>query len=91
MASDKVKNGVKEFLNYLSRSLVKCPDDVEIREKELEDGTFEYTLKVNPEDMGRVIGRNGKTARALRLLVSAKGSLENKKTSVEIAEEPDQK
>lgn len=89
MASDKAKKSLKEFLEYLSRSLVKFPDDVEISEKELEDGAFEYTLKVNPEDMGRVIGRNGKTARALRLLVAAKGSLENKKTSVEIAEESD--
>ncbi len=87
MASDKGKNSLKEFLNYLSQSLVKYPDDVEISEKKLDDGTFEFTLHVNQEDMGRVIGRNGKTARALRLLVAAKGSLENKKTSVEIAED----
>lgn len=88
MASDKDKNSLKEFLRYLSKSLVKFPDEVEVAEKKLEDGTFEFTLKVNPDDMGRVIGRNGKTARALRLMVSAKGSLENKKTAVEIAEDP---
>lgn len=77
-------------MEYLSRSLVKHPDEVEIKEKTLEDGTSEYTLCVNPEDMGRVIGRNGKTARALRLLISARGFQNNIKTSVEIAEEPDQ-
>lgn len=78
---------VKDFLIYLTKSLVKHPDDVQVTERDLEDGTIEFTLKVNPDDMGRIIGRNGKTARALRLLVSAKGSLENKRTSVEIAEE----
>ena len=81
------KTSVKDFLIYLSKSLVSCPDEVLVTERTLEDGTEEYTIKVSPSDMGRIIGRNGKTARALRLLVSAKALIENKRTLVEIAEE----
>jgi len=80
---------MKDLLIYLVKSLVKHPDDVILSEKILEDGTIEYTVKVHQEDMGRIIGRNGKTARALRLLVGAKASLENKRTLVEIADEED--
>jgi predicted RNA-binding protein YlqC (UPF0109 family) len=78
---------MKDLLVFLSKSLVKHPDEVDIQEKVLEDGTLEFSLRVNPEDMGRIIGRNGKTARAIRLLVSAKGSMENKRTVVEIKED----
>lgn len=78
---------MKDLLIYLTKSLVKFPDDVLVMEKELEDGSLELSLKVNPEDMGRIIGRNGKTARAIRQLVSAKGALVNKRTQVEIKEE----
>ena len=78
---------MKDLLIYLAKSLVKNPDDVIISEKILENGTIEYTLKVNPEDMGRIIGKGGKTARAIRLLVGAKASIVNKRTLVEIADE----
>ena len=78
---------MKDLLIYLTKSMVKFPDDVLVTEKELEDGSLELSLKVNPEDMGRIIGRNGKTARAIRQLVSAKGALVNKRTQVEIKEE----
>ncbi|MGI6455767.1 MAG: KH domain-containing protein [bacterium] len=78
---------MKELLTYLAKSLVRFPDEVVVTEKVLEDNTLEYTLKVNPEDMGRVIGKNGKTAQALRMLVSARGSLEKKRTRVEIEQE----
>ncbi|RJP35582.1 MAG: KH domain-containing protein [Candidatus Omnitrophota bacterium] len=75
------------LLTYITKSLVKNPDDVIVAEKITEDGILEYTLSVNPDDMGRIIGRNGKTARSVRLLVSAKASLENKRTHIEIAED----
>lgn len=78
---------MKELLTYLAKSLVRFPDEVVVTEKVLEDNTLEYTLKVNPEDMGRVIGKNGKTAQALIMLVSARGSLEKKRTRVEIEQE----
>lgn len=77
---------MKDLLNYLTRSLVNNPDDVSIQEKRLEDGTIEFSITVNPDDMGRVIGRNGKTARALRNVMSASGSLKDVKTQVEIVD-----
>jgi predicted RNA-binding protein YlqC (UPF0109 family) len=78
---------IQGLLTYITKSLVKNPDDVIVAEKITEDGILEYTLSVNPDDMGRIIGRNGKTARSVRLLVSAKASLENKRTHIEIAED----
>ncbi len=78
---------IHSLLTYITKSLVKNPDDVIVSENVTDDGILEYTLNVNPDDMGRVIGRNGKTARAVRLLISAKALQENKKTHVEIAEE----
>ena len=78
---------MKDLLLYLTQSLVKNPKDVEVSEKELEDGTIEYSLRVNSDDMGRIIGKNGKTARAIRLIVGAKASMEDKRTMVEIKED----
>ncbi|MDP8246376.1 MAG: KH domain-containing protein [Candidatus Hinthialibacter antarcticus] len=77
---------MKEILTYLAKSLVKHPDDVQVVEKKVSEGVVELALSVNQEDMGRVIGRNGKTARALRQLVSARGAVDNIKTQVEIVD-----
>ena len=58
----------EELLIYLTRSLVSHPDEVKI-EKE-EDGEITvFKVSVNPEDMGRLIGRSGRTAKAVRELV----------------------
>lgn len=81
---------MKELITYLAKSLVKYPDDVEISERTLDDNTLEFTIRVNPDDMGKIIGRNGRTAQAIRQLMSARGSLENRRTQVEIAEEDDE-
>ncbi|MEW6236558.1 MAG: KH domain-containing protein [Candidatus Omnitrophota bacterium] len=78
---------MKDFLIYLAKSLVRFPDDVTITEKTLNDGAIEYVLRVNPEDMGKIIGRSGRTAQALRQMASARAALENKRVHVEIAEE----
>ncbi len=81
---------MKDLITYLTKSLVKYPDDVEIRERTLDDNTLEFTIHVNPDDMGKIIGRNGRTAQAIRQLMSARGSLENRRTQVEIAEEDEE-
>ncbi len=81
------KQSIQNLLTYITKSLVKNPDDVVVSENETEAGVLEYTLNVNPDDMGRIIGRNGKTARSIRLLIGAKASMENKRTHIEIAEE----
>ena len=79
---------MKELLTYLTKSLVKFPDDVVVKEEATaEEGLVKFSLHVNPEDMGRVIGRNGKTARAIRLIVSARAAMENKRSRVDIEDE----
>mgnify|MGYP003347224019 FL=1 len=59
-----------EALEHLVKGIVDNPDDVVISEKNHRRGTT-LEVRVNPEDIGKVIGRNGRTARALRTVVSA--------------------
>jgi predicted RNA-binding protein YlqC (UPF0109 family) len=61
-----------EALEHLVRGIVKNPDDVSVREKQLRRGPI-LEVRVNPEDLGKVIGRNGRTATALRTVVAALG------------------
>lgn len=63
---------MKELLTYLVKALVRNPDEVIIGEEREKDGkTLFYKVQVNQEDMGRVIGKAGKTARAIRTVVNA--------------------
>ncbi len=61
---------IDEALEHLVKGIVDNPDDVNVKEK---NGRRRATLevRVNPEDIGKVIGRNGRTAKALRTVVSA--------------------
>jgi len=61
-----------EALEHLVRGIVKHPDDVTVRDKQLGRGSV-LEVRVNPEDVGKVIGRNGRTATALRTVISARG------------------
>ncbi len=61
-----------EALEHLVRGIVNNPDDVVVREKQLRRGPI-LEVRVNPEDLGKVIGRNGRTATALRTVISALG------------------
>lgn len=63
---------MKELLEYLARELVDEPDDVRVEEAEDERGIV-LTLRVGPDDMGKVIGRGGRTARAIRTVMKAAG------------------
>ncbi|MGM9991729.1 MAG: KH domain-containing protein [Candidatus Bruticola sp.] len=74
---------MKGLLEYLARQLVDFPDQVEVRELQGERSTI-LELRVAPEDMGKVIGRQGKTAQAIRTLVKAAGTREGKRVMVEI-------
>lgn len=58
-----------EALEHLVRGIVDHPDDVVVRERQGRGTTFE--VQVNPEDMGRVIGKSGRTATALRTVLNA--------------------
>ena len=59
-----------EALEHLVRGIVENPDDVTVRTKQLRRGEL-FEVRVNPDDLGRVIGRSGRTASALRTVVSA--------------------
>jgi hypothetical protein len=74
-----------ELVEYLARRLVESPDAVSVEEVE-EDGTLVIQLRVATEDLGRVIGRGGKIARALRTLVRAGGTHEDRRVVLEILE-----
>ncbi|MBQ7501731.1 KH domain-containing protein [bacterium] len=74
---------MKGLLEFLARQLVDHPDQVKVRELEGERSII-LELQVAPEDMGKVIGRQGKTAQAIRTLVKAAGLREGKRVMVEI-------
>jgi predicted RNA-binding protein YlqC (UPF0109 family) len=74
---------MKELLEFLARGLVQDPDSVEVREYE-EDGETILELSVAEEDLGRVIGRGGRVAHALRTVMKAAAVPEDKYVVVEI-------
>lgn len=77
---------MREVLEYVARSLVDEPDAVEVTEVE-GDGSVLLRLKVAPDDMGKVIGKRGRTVKAIRSVVRAAGSRQGLATMVEIVEE----
>jgi len=72
-----------DVLAYIVAELVDNPDDVHIEEVEDDQGVV-LELRVNPEDVGKVIGKRGRTAKALRALVRAAGALDDEDVTVEI-------
>ena len=75
------------FLEYLVKSLVDHPDDVTVHRKVDEMGVL-LSLKVNPLDMGQVVGRQGSTAKAIRSLLRIVGIKNNARVNLKI-EEPE--
>jgi len=74
---------VKEFLEYVARGLVDKPDAVWVEVEDDEDETV-LTLGVDQEDMGRVIGRDGRIANALRDLLRAMATRDGRRVELEI-------
>jgi predicted RNA-binding protein YlqC (UPF0109 family) len=74
-----------ELIDYLARRLVENDDQVRVEEVE-EDGALVIRLHVAPDDLGRVIGRGGRIARALRALVRAGGAHGDRRVVLEIVE-----
>ena len=74
---------MKGLLEVIAKSLVDNPDEVVVTEKETEKGLV-LELKVAPSDMGKVIGKQGRITKAIRSVVKAAASRENKQVSVEI-------
>ncbi len=77
----------QEFVEYVIKSIVDHPDEVKTDRKIDEMGVL-LTLKVNPEDMGQVIGRQGSTARAIRTLLRVIGAKHSARVNFKI-EEPE--
>lgn len=75
-----------KVLTYIARSLASEPDAVVVQTEERR-GTVRLQLHVAPEDMGRVIGRRGRTAQAIRTLVSVAGVQDGVQTSVDIIDD----
>ena len=75
---------MKEVLEVIARALVDNPDMVNITEINNEDSSITLELRVAENDMGKVIGKQGRIAKALRTVVKAAASRENKKVSVDI-------
>ncbi len=74
-----------EIVEYLARRLVDDPDAVEVEEVE-RDGTVVVQLSVAPDDVGKVIGRQGRMARALRTVVRASAARRDQRVLLEIVE-----
>ena len=74
---------MKELLEFIAKSLVKNPDAVELNVVEKENLTV-FQLHVADEDMGKIIGKQGRIARAIRTVMKASASRSNKKVVVDI-------
>lgn len=76
---------MKEFIELIVKQLVDNPDKVEVSEVEGERTTV-YELRVGEGDLGKVIGKRGKTAGAIRTLISAASAKKGKRAMLEILE-----
>ncbi|MEN8231283.1 MAG: KH domain-containing protein [Thermodesulfobacteriota bacterium] len=76
---------MKELIHYIATALVDHPDQIQIKETEQDDSII-IELTVAKEDLGKVIGKQGRTARAMRSLLSAAAGKVNKRSRLEIME-----
>jgi predicted RNA-binding protein YlqC (UPF0109 family) len=76
---------MKDLIEYIAKALVDTPDAVEVSEEGGEAGTV-IKLKVSKDDLGKVIGKKGRTAKAMRTLLSASSTRAQARASLEIVE-----
>lgn len=77
--------GIKELVEEIAKALVDIPEEVSVREIQGEQVTV-LELKVAPSDLGKVIGKQGRTARSVRTLLGAAGMKLNRRFTLEILE-----
>src|SRR5215470_15340408 len=75
----------KEFVEYVVKALVNHPEDVEVK-RSVDDMGVLLELAVNPEDMGKVIGKAGATAKSIRTLLRVLGSRNDARVNLKIVE-----
>jgi predicted RNA-binding protein YlqC (UPF0109 family) len=78
-------DSLKSLVEQMSKALVDHPDSVEVTEIEGEQTTV-FELKVAKEDLGKIIGKEGRTARSLRTIISAASAKHKKRSVLEILE-----
>jgi predicted RNA-binding protein YlqC (UPF0109 family) len=76
---------MRELIDYIAKALVDKPEDVSVKETQGEKTTI-VELRVAQEDLGKVIGKQGKTARAMRIILNAAGTKMGKRCVLEILE-----
>ncbi len=76
---------MRELIEYMTKALVDAPDEVNVNEVVGEKTTV-YELRVGEGDLGKVIGKHGRTIRAIRTLLSAAATKQNKRAVLEILE-----
>jgi predicted RNA-binding protein YlqC (UPF0109 family) len=77
---------MKDLVQYLAKALVSNPEAVEIKES-ANDEAQALELRVAKEDLGRIIGRQGRTAKSIRTLLNAAAARDNRRVVLEIVEE----
>lgn len=75
---------MKEFVEFIAKHLVDSPEGVKIEESVPNENNVELLLKVSPDDVGKVIGKQGKTAQAMRTLLTAIAAKEGKRAILKI-------
>lgn len=78
---------MKKVLSYILSAIVSEPEKIDINQHE-ENGIINLTITVGKDEMGRVIGKNGKIIRAIRNVMKIKAIKENKKINITLAESP---
>ncbi len=76
---------MKDLIEYIAKSIVSMPEEVEVVES-IEDGSILLELYVNPDDLGKVIGKQGKIAKAIRNILKAISTREGKNIQLKILE-----
>jgi len=77
---------MKELIEFIAKALVENPEQVQISEETGDDGTLLIRLAAAQEDMGRIIGKQGRTAKAMRTLLNAKATRERCRATLQILE-----
>lgn len=83
--SDNVQGTDRDFVEYVVKQIVEHPDQVVV-ERSIDEMGVLITLKVAKEDMGKVIGKSGQTAKSLRILLRVIGSKNNARVNLKIVE-----
>lgn len=77
---------MKALIEYIAKSLVEKPDEIVVSEETAEDGSVLVKLAAAQGDMGRIIGKQGRNAKAMRTLLNAKATRESRRASLQIME-----